>query len=44
MDKQMRKAMEAAAQAEAPDPHLAELRRRAEAMEAARLSTSMRWV
>lgn len=39
MDEQMRKAMEKAAQHVANDPRLAELRRQAEAMEAAGLST-----
>ncbi len=39
MDKQMRKAMETAAQHVANDPHLAELRKQAEAMEAAGQST-----
>lgn len=39
MDEQMKRAMEAAAQHVANDPHLAELRRRAEEMEAAGLST-----
>src|SRR5260221_7091662 len=39
MDERMKKAMEAAAQHVAHDPHLAELRKQAEAMEAAGLST-----
>lgn len=39
MDERMWKAMQAAAQYVANDPHLAELRKKAEAMEAAGLST-----